>query len=97
MQKVLVPLVAALCLGLLGFVFYLFTTSENKTIPQAQVPQNAPNRPPPVMAQPGPKVGEPAPSVFWGVSWGGSPRPVLITRTPPPCRSRHPDGAGGPR
>jgi cytochrome oxidase Cu insertion factor (SCO1/SenC/PrrC family) len=63
MQKVLVPLVAALCLGLLGFVFYLFTTGDQKPIRQAQVPQNAPNRPPPVIAQPGPKVGEPAPEI----------------------------------
>jgi cytochrome oxidase Cu insertion factor (SCO1/SenC/PrrC family) len=63
MQKVLVPLVAALCLGFLGFVFYLFMAEEKKPIPQAQVQQNAPNRPPPVMAQPGPKVGEPAPEI----------------------------------
>ncbi len=65
MQKVLVPVVAALCLGFLGFVFYLFTMSDSKPIPQAQVPQNAPNvnRPPPVPAQLGPKVGESAPEI----------------------------------
>lgn len=62
MQKVLVPLVAVLCLGFLGFVFYLFTQDEKKTNPQVQALQKVPNRPQAAPVLPGPKVGEPAPA-----------------------------------
>jgi cytochrome oxidase Cu insertion factor (SCO1/SenC/PrrC family) len=65
MQKVLVPLVAALCLGFLGFVFYLFMQDDKKPKqPIVQANQNQqPQRPAPRQQQPGPKVGDKAPEI----------------------------------
>jgi cytochrome oxidase Cu insertion factor (SCO1/SenC/PrrC family) len=63
MQKVVVPIVTLICLGVLGFVFYLFNTDDGRPKPvqaakvaPAKVPakQQTAQRPP----EPGPKEGE---------------------------------------
>ena len=69
MQKVVVPLVAVLCLGFMGFIGYLFMTGNKK--PQQQVPVVA--QAPPVVQQQqqqparpasGPQVGQLAPDIL---------------------------------
>lgn len=62
MQKVVVPIVTLLCLGVLGFVFYLFTTDDGRPKP-VQAAKVAPTKVPARQsaqqpAEPGPKVGE---------------------------------------
>ena len=61
MQKTVVPIVTVICLGFLGFVFYLFSTDSGKP-QQAGVNSTASERPA-QSAVPGPQVGEAAPDI----------------------------------
>lgn len=66
MQKVVVPIIAVLCLGFMGFIGYLFMSDSKKKLQPQVAAQNTlqPNQkrqqPPP---NPGPKVGEQAPEI----------------------------------
>jgi hypothetical protein len=67
MQKVVVPIVAVLCIGFMGFVLYLLMSDSKKAAP-AQGPMAQANQPraqnqPPARPSPGPKVGESAPDI----------------------------------
>jgi len=67
MQKVVVPIVAVLCIGFMGFVIYSFVSESKKPAP-AQGPVAQANQPrgpnnPPARPSPGPKVDEPAPDI----------------------------------
>jgi len=66
MQKVLVPIVAVLCLGFLGFVGYLFWSSKQQEQQPPAVAQAPVRRGPqqPVRPSPGPQVGQQAPEII---------------------------------
>ena len=67
MQKVVVPIVAVLCIGFMGFVIYSFLSESKKPAPvrgpvaQANQPRGQNN--PPAQPWPGPKVNEEAPNI----------------------------------
>ena len=67
MQKVVVSIVAVLCIGFMGFVIYSFLSESKKPAP-AQGPVAQANQPrgqnnPPAQPSPGPKVNENAPNI----------------------------------
>lgn len=67
MQKVVVPLVAVLCIGFLGFIIYSLWSESKKPAPAqgpvAQVAQPRPQNQPPVRPSPGPKVNDTTPDI----------------------------------
>jgi cytochrome oxidase Cu insertion factor (SCO1/SenC/PrrC family) len=62
MQKVVVPIITLVCLGVLGFVLYLFMSDPGQGRGQQAVvaPGKAPVKQPAPRAEPGPKVGDEA-------------------------------------
>lgn len=68
MQKVVVPIVAVLCIGFMGYVIYLFMQEAKKpAVVQGQVAQKNMGRvtdtPPPARPTPGPQVNQNAPEI----------------------------------
>lgn len=67
MQKVVVPIVAVLCIGFLGFIIYAFWSESKNPAPVqgpvAQANQPAARQQPQARQMPGPKVNESAPDI----------------------------------
>lgn len=67
MQKVVVPIVAVLCIAFLGFIIYGFWSDSQKPAPGqgpvAQANQPPVKQQPQARPMPGPKVNDPAPEI----------------------------------